>query len=109
VRLRPVRTRSHSTRRGASPLLAARGGADSSDRDPNEAYLTREGTEAYALYFPDGGTGTLDLTGAEGTYRVEWLDVEASEWTARRTVDGGPHVRLNAPGTGNWAVLVERQ
>jgi len=79
------------------------------DRDPNEAYLTHEGQATYALYFPDGGTVTLDLTGTEGPYRVEWLDVEASEWTARRTVDGGQHVRLNAPENGNWAVLVERQ
>lgn len=42
-------------------------------------------------------------------YRVEWLDVEASEWTARRTVDGGQRVRLESPGSGKRAPLVERQ
>ncbi len=79
------------------------------DRAPNVAYLAHEGKEVYALYFPDGGAVTLDLGAAEGSYTVEWLDVEASAWTRERTVDGGQPVRLEAPGEGNWAAVVERE
>lgn len=77
------------------------------DRAPNEAYLTHEGTAVYALYFPDGGAVTLTLTEGDGTYEVKWLDVEASQWIRGRTVDGGQPVHLEAPGSGNWAAIVE--
>ena len=29
--------------------------------------------EEYLVYFPEGGTATLDLRGTEGEYEVEWF------------------------------------
>ena len=50
------------------------------DRAANEAYLSRVPSRQYALYFTDGGAVGLDLTGAEGTFQVQWLDIAASTW-----------------------------
>mgnify|MGYP006279875887 CR=1 FL=1 len=77
-----------------------------SSRSADEAYLTREQGRQYALYFPDGGSVKLDLSGAQGRFDLRWLDIENSRWQSRREVKGGGKVLLEAPGDGNWAALL---
>ena len=79
-----------------------------SDRAENEAYCAADPGRQYAVYFPDGGSVTLDLSAGEGRFRARWLDIEASRWAEKTTLQGGRSVRLTAPGNGQWVVFVER-
>ena len=80
-----------------------------SDRAENEAYCLAQPGRQYALYFPDGGGVTLDLSVAEGAQQARWLDVAQSRWADEATLEGGSSVALSTPGPGPWAVLVEPQ
>lgn len=80
-----------------------------SERADDEAYLTRVDGEQYALYFPDGGSVRLNLTGAAGRFQLRWLDVLESRWADATAVDGGGSVALEAPGSGHWVALLTRE
>lgn len=74
-----------------------------SDRKENSAYcFGREGSE-YAVVFLDGGSVTLECSGVE---KIRWLDIEKSEWLQESTINAGK-VKLEAPGRGFWACLLE--
>ena len=77
-----------------------------SDRAPDEAYLASIPGEAYALYFPDGGSVMLDLSGAEGTFTLRWLDASGSEWRDGAEIEAGGPVELDAPASGHWVALI---
>ncbi len=79
-----------------------------SDRAANEAYLSRVPGRQYALYFTDGGAVGLDLTGAEGTFQVQWLDIVASTWTSSTDLDGDTVAQLAPPRDGPWVALLTR-
>jgi hypothetical protein len=76
------------------------------DRAPNEAYCLAEPGRQYAVYFPDGGSVTLDVSAAQGSLQVRWLDVNRSRWHEAHTLPAAGKLELRAPGTGHWAVLV---
>ena len=78
-----------------------------SDRQPNEAYCLAEPGRQYAVYFPDGGAVTLDVSAAQGPLEVRWLDISRSAWQKPQTTQGGGTLELQTPGKGQWAVLVE--
>lgn len=90
-----------------------------SDRTPNEAYLAAKPGECYALYFTNGGSVSLDLTGAAGTFDITWISVamgrivESSQRGGYRlmdkTIDGGHVVTLSAPYKGGWVAAIVRQ
>ena len=77
-----------------------------SDRGENEAYCMAEPGKQYAVYFPDGGAVTVDISQAKGTQQVRWLDIDRSRWHRRQTVTGGGALELETPGKGHWAALV---
>lgn len=76
------------------------------DRSENEAYCAANPGKHYAVYFPDGGQVTLDVSAARGSLQVRWLDISRSRWQEPQTVDGGGTLELKTPGEGPWAVLV---
>jgi hypothetical protein len=78
-----------------------------SDRQPNEAYCLAEPGRQYAVYFPDGGAVTLDVSETKGPLQVRWLDVNRTTWQPPQTVTGGGMFELKTPGKGHWAVLVQ--
>jgi hypothetical protein len=77
------------------------------DREPNEAYCLAEPGRHYAVYFPDGGAVTLDVSAARGRLSVRWLDISRAAWHGPGTAAGGGMLELSAPGPGHWAVLVQ--
>jgi hypothetical protein len=79
-----------------------------SDRAPDEAYLSFIPEEQYALYFTDGGSVQVDLSGTSGSFSVRWLDAEASSWQKGQVVEGGRNIELSAPGDGHWLVILTR-
>jgi len=79
-----------------------------SDRDSDEAYAMADQGVEYAVYFPDGGSVTLDLVGASGPMAPRWLEIMTGKWTTGSTLQGGAAVSLSPPGPGPWAVLIQR-
>ncbi len=69
-----------------------------SDREDNEAYLLAIPGEQYALYFPAGGSVTLDLSAASGEMVMRWLDLETAEWCREITAHDGNAITVTSPG-----------
>jgi hypothetical protein len=76
------------------------------EREPNEAYCLAEEGRQYAIYFPDGGSILLDLTGADGNLGIRWLNIMDSKWQETQALEGNKTARINAPAKGHWAALV---
>lgn len=77
-------------------------------REENEAFLTRIPGEQYALYFPDGGAVSLDLSDTDGTFDVRWLDASEARFRDAPDVEGGGRADLEAPAKGHWIVVLSR-
>jgi hypothetical protein len=76
------------------------------ERSPNEAFLLAHAGRQYVLYFPDGGSVTVDLSAARGRLTTRWLDPTSSSWSARAMVPGGAPLAVQAPGPGHWVLLL---
>jgi hypothetical protein len=59
------------------------------NRDDNEAYLSYNPNQQYALLFPHGGEIEIDLTKASGEFSVQELDILNSEWKQKKPINGG--------------------
>jgi hypothetical protein len=89
-----------------------------SDRESNEAYLAASPGQSYALYFTDGGSVTLDLSDAPGSYEVTWISVSSGVTTRTsagrnrlidKTIRGGGPVKLSAPYKGGWVAAIVKK
>lgn len=90
-----------------------------SDRESNEAYLAAKPGEHYALYFTDGGSVGLDLSGAKDTFKVTWISVSMGVVTRtsasgryrlmNKTIKGGRVIKLTAPYKGGWVVAIVKK
>ena len=77
-------------------------------------YVYAKPDEVYAIYLRDGGSPTLNLSGASGNFTVRWYDprnggdLQTSNVTM---VTGGSSRSLGNPPnetSKDWAVLVQR-
>ena len=67
--------------------------------------LANPGKE-YLVYFPVGGTATLDLHGPNSTYEVEWFIPQLnSTINGPEPLKGGDYVVLTAPFSSGDCVL----
>ncbi len=76
------------------------------DRTDNEAYMLAEPGRQYAIYFPDGGSVTLDMSQARGNWQYRWVNMDEAEWSEPGQIQAAENVMLQAPGTGNWIVVL---
>jgi hypothetical protein len=75
------------------------------DREPNEAYLLARPGSRYAIYFPNGGSVTVALSG-NGNFRYRWINLERAEWSEPGETRAGPDVRISTPSeAGHWIVV----
>ncbi len=79
-----------------------------SDRSQNEAYCIANPTTEYAVYFPDGGQVTLDVSSRNSGASVQWLDIMNCKWLSTQKVQSGSRLKLHCPSKGHWAVLVKQ-
>lgn len=77
------------------------------DRQANEAYLTCIAGRQYAVYFPQGGEVTLDVSACQGSLNVRWLHIAGSRWQPGQTSCGAGGLRLKAPSADHWVALVK--
>ena len=80
-----------------------------SDRAPDEAYLAADLGRKYMLFFTDGGSVGLDLSGQSGMFELRWVDVRTGEWGGKATLKSGSVVSVMAPGKGPWVGAVTRE
>jgi len=73
-----------------------------SNRASDEAYLAAQPGEKYALYFTNGGSVGLNLTGHPGSYLLRWINIQTGNWGSEQTLTGGSTVTINAPSSGHW-------
>jgi len=80
----------------------------------NSKYCFAKAGEIYVVYLPDGGASELDLSGAEGAFKVKWFNPRAGgdlqDGSVSR-VQGGGRVSLGQPPADpsqDWAVLVRK-
>ena len=59
----------------------------------------------YAVYFPDGGEATLDISDIKGNMKANWLDIAQSKWETQQILEAGRSVALQS---GPWVVLVSK-
>jgi hypothetical protein len=79
-----------------------------SNREENEAYLAFIPGEQYAVYFPDGGSVNLDMSGTDGNFTMKWLDISSSTWSDQVSLQPEAAIEITAPGDGQWLALIVR-
>jgi hypothetical protein len=77
-----------------------------SARATDEAYLMADTGMAYGLYFTDGGSVGLDLTGYTGGFDVRWISLATGEWANETAIVGGGIVTISAPSSDGWAAAI---
>ena len=91
-------------------LFAARPDAEHrrlSARANNEAYLAAIPDQAYAVYFPDGGSVRLRLPEPAPEVKVRWLNLSESTWAGSFFRADTQRLPLKTPGSGDWVGLVK--
>ncbi|HEU4961558.1 MAG TPA: DUF5060 domain-containing protein [Sphingomonas sp.] len=77
-------------------------------------YVFAKPGQVYAVYLPDGGTTTLDLSKASGTFEVKWYNPRTGgslqDGTVRIVQGGASRSLGKAPTdvTSDWAVLIRK-
>jgi hypothetical protein len=79
------------------------------DRGEDEAYLTANKGESYAVLFPDGGRINLDVSDFPGPFSGQWINVVSGTWGERFSLEGGEPVEVAAPGSGGWMAVITRE
>ena len=84
-----------------------------------DAYCFRKRGEVYSIYIPDTKTYTIDLSGTEGEFSVQWYDPlkggNLQEGTVNTLMGGGsrelglPPNKKTGSGTQDWVALVKRK
>lgn len=68
------------------------------------AYVLAQEGASYVAYLYDGGTVSLDLSGASGTVEVDWFNPRTGVFQDAPSVSGGTARSFTAPGAGDWAL-----
>jgi len=76
-------------------------------RKTDEAYIMADPGRAYAIYFPDGGTVSLDISAIDDEAYLRWRNPDTAEWKGDWTQhESQKRIRLEAPGNSDWVALV---
>lgn len=77
------------------------------ERQENDAYCLAEPGHQYAVYFPAGGSVTVDMSAAAGQWQIRWQRIPDGEWSDGQVVEGGGKIKLDtSEDGGQWAALL---
>lgn len=79
-----------------------------SNRDEDEAYLTRIPGKQYAVFFTNGGDVKVKLPNNNGSWKFQWLDISKVKWIQAYDISKQTNMRLKTPGDGLWVVLLSK-
>lgn len=77
-----------------------------SARTSDEIYCAADVGREYVIYFRDGGAVDIDLSAADGSLTVHWLNTDDAAWTETSSTKGSSQHALSAPGSGNWIAII---
>ncbi len=80
-----------------------------SNREEDEAYLTRIEGKQYAVFFTNGGEVNLQLPEGKNSWQIRWLDVSNIEWNQMHSRTMQNNLKLTAPNSGLWVALVTKE
>lgn len=72
------------------------------------AYGLAEANRAYVFYLFSGGTVSVNLSGATGTFVAEWYDPRTGAFRAAPAAAGGGNRSFTAPASGDWVLYLHR-
>ena len=78
------------------------------NRNSNEAYCLADTAmvkKHLAVYFTDGGSVDVDMSGFSDYLVLKWLDIEKSEWLPPAIYQGEDILTLITPSTGQWVAV----
>ena len=62
----------------------------------------------YAIYFPEGGSDSLDLSQHEGIFNATWYDPQTGEVMDIGIVQGGQLTMFATPDDNDWVLLLRK-
>jgi len=77
-----------------------------SDYKESKVFLSAEPGRKYVLFFMQGGSAKLNLSGCEGGFRLRWINVPTGQWGKTTTITGGKKVKISTPDDGSWLLVV---
>ena len=77
------------------------------DRESNEAYCLAHPGKEYAVYFPNGGEVTLDISLLEKPAKLTWLNILTSHWSQAQPMTERKKIKLTCPTRDYWAALIK--
>jgi hypothetical protein len=63
--------------------------------------------EVYAIYFPAGGSDSVDLSKAQGNFDVFWFNPRNGEKTQMGSVTGGGKRSFTTPDNNDWVLHLD--
>jgi hypothetical protein len=81
-----------------------------SETGEGEAYLLANPGQTYAVYFPTGGRTTVMLESVDGSYCLDWFNIDDSEFMDAQTLPMAKWVNLEVPSDGMiWLAIIEKR
>lgn len=72
----------------------------------NTGWCLADAGDAYLIYSPNGGNVTINLSGAPGSFHVEWFNPSNGQTSTASNVAGGGSRTLTPPFSGQAVVFV---
>ena len=76
------------------------------DYKETNVFLAADPGQSYVLFFREGGSATLDLTGSKGEFKLQWINVLTGKRGKENKVAGGKKVAVAAPDSGTWLGVI---
>ena len=76
------------------------------DYEDSKAFLSADPGRTYALFFLEGGSATLNLTGCKGKFSLKWINPFTGQWGQTATIPGGNQVKISTPDDGSWLLAI---
>ena len=76
------------------------------DYEDSKVFLSADPGRTYALFFMQGGSASLNLTGCKGKFSLKWINPFTGQWGQTATITGGKEVKISTPDDGSWLLTV---
>lgn len=80
-----------------------------SQRDDNEVYLAAKPNRQYVLFFPKGGSVSVNLIESKEKFLLRWVNISTGAWGEDAEIVGGKQVTVAAPSADPWAAVMTRR
>lgn len=81
------------------------------NRVENEAYLAANPQNAYAIYFPDGGSVSINVNAEKSNYSINWINIQTGEFVKSEKIlsDESGFLDVSTPEKGHWVAAITKQ